>query len=95
MKSNIDIRFSWQANQDLDDILQYTSKTWGDAQEDAYRGILHHAFVRILQFPEIGRPSPHAENEQELILRYHAIVYHYRDSTVTILRIVNPRRKRT
>lgn len=94
MKSNTDLRFSRQANQDLDDILQYTSKTWGDAQEAAYRRILGNAFARILRFPEIGRPSPHAEHERELILRHHTIVSRYANDSVTILRIVNLRRKR-
>ncbi len=56
--------------------------------------IPYNTFERILRFPEIGRPSPHAENERELILKYHTIVYRYRDNTVTILRIVNPRRRR-
>ncbi len=93
MTSNTDLRFSREANQDLDDILQYTAKTWGNAQEIVYGRILHNAFARILRFPEVGRPAPHAENERELILRHHTIVYRYRDETVTILRIVNPRQR--
>lgn len=94
MKSNTELRISPRAEQDLAAILDYIRKMWGTGQEDAYATVFRNAFERILQFPEISRPSPHAENERELILKYHTIAYHYRDNTVTILRLVNPRRKR-
>ncbi len=93
MTSNTDLVINPDAERDIQGILQYTLDTWGDDQVTAYWSVIWEGFQRIRAFPHIGRRRPKPD-ERELILRYHTIVYHYRDNTVTILRILNPRRKR-
>jgi plasmid stabilization system protein ParE len=95
MTSNIELRVSPRAEQDLAALLNYTRKTWGTGQEDAYALVIRNAFGRIQAFPEIGRRvSEQRPTVRELVLEYHTIVYRYRGNTVTILRVVNPRRRR-
>lgn len=94
MTSSTELRVSREAERNIDDILQYTLKTWGNGQAMTYYTMLWDAFCRIQTFPEIGKQaSPDSSQVRELVLEYHTIVYRYRDSTVTILRIVNPRRR--
>ena len=93
--SSIDLAFSAEAEEDIDGILAYTFETWGNTQEITYRLVLWSAFQRIQSFPEIGRRvSGERADLREQILEYHIILYRYHGNTVTILRIVNPRRKR-
>lgn len=95
MMSSINLAFSAEAEDDIDSILAYTFETWGTAQEVAYRVVLWNAFQRIQAFPEIGRQvSEDREDLREHILEHHIILYRYADDTVTILRVVNPRRRR-
>ncbi|MBA3275825.1 MAG: type II toxin-antitoxin system RelE/ParE family toxin [Chloroflexia bacterium] len=95
MMSNIEFRVSPRAEQDLAAIRNYTRKTWGTGQEDAYALVIRNAFGRIQAFPEIGRRvSEQRPTVHELVLEYPTIVYQYAANTVTILRIVNPRRRR-
>ena len=95
MTSSTELRTAPQAERDIAHILRYTRTNWGTAQERVYESILREAFQRIRTFPEIGRGDSEREPEiRELILEHHTIVYSYRNDTVTILRIVNPRRKR-
>lgn len=60
-----------------------------------YETLLRDAFRRIQTFPEIGRQADQGPPDiRKLILEHHTVVYRYADDTVTILRIVNPRRRR-
>lgn len=85
------------AEQDLAEILRYTSETWGSGQAESYESVLRNAFAPLQLFPKLGRPSYDTPNERELILRHHTIRYRIDETvnTVTILRIVNPRRRST
>lgn len=95
MMSGIDLVFSAEAEEDIDSVLAYTFNTWGSAQEGTYRGVLWNAFQRIQAFPEIGRRvSGDREDLREHTLEHHIILYRYANDTVTILRVVNPRRRR-
>jgi plasmid stabilization system protein ParE len=70
-------------------------KTWGNDHALTYYTLLWDAFRRIQAFPKIGRQvSADRPDVRELILEYHTIVYRYRADSVTIFRIVNPRRRR-
>ncbi len=91
--SPIDLVFSAEAGDDIDSILAYTFDTWGSAQEVTSRLVLWNAFRRIQTFPEIGRlVSEDRDDLRERILEHHIILYRYHENTVTILRILNPRR---
>ncbi len=92
MTSSIDLVISFKARQDIYDVLQYTIDTWGDEQADDYERVLDAAFQRIRAFPEIG----HVRNDgiREYALQHHLIVYRFEAETVTILRVLHPRRLR-
>ncbi len=93
--SNIDLSFSVEAEEDIDNVLAYTFDTWGTAQEAAYRVVIWNAFQRIQAFPEIGRQvSDERADVREHILQHHITLYRYADNTITILRVVNPRHRR-
>ena len=94
MTSSTDLVINPDAERDIQEILQYTLDTWGDDQVTAYWSVIWEAFQRIRTFPNLGRLSPYALDELEFVLEHHTIVYQYATNTVTILRIVNPRRKR-
>ncbi len=95
MTSNTKLIISPSAHRDWRVILHYTRRRWGAAQEDAYDDVIWSACQRIQAFPEIGRQVSQDRPElREHILEHHTIVYRYQDHTVTILRIVNPRRRR-
>jgi toxin ParE1/3/4 len=94
MKSSTDFIISPEAEQDIQEILRYSLETWGEDQISAYWSVIWDAAHRIRSFPEIGRLSPVRSGERELSLPHHTIFYRYAGNTVTILRIVNPRRKR-
>lgn len=93
MTSSTDLVINPDAERDIQAILQYTLDTWGDDRVTAYWSVIWDALQRIRAFPTMGRPSPYASDERELILKHHTIVYRYQDNTVTILRIVNPRQR--
>lgn len=94
MTSNTDLVISSDAERDIQEILHYTLDTWGDDQVTAYWSVIWDALQRIRAFPTMGRSSPYASDEREVVLEHHTIVYRYQSNTVTILRIVSPRRRR-
>lgn len=52
-----------KAQEDVADIFHYSLETWGEAQAEAYRGILKQAPLTIQDNPQIGQtpartPSP-------------------------------------
>lgn len=96
MTSNIDVILLPRARQEVREILQYTFDSWGIGQHDAYRQVLDNAFERIGIFPDIGHPAGgQPSNIREYHLRHHVIQYRREPDRVVILRIINPRRRRT
>ena len=90
------IRLSALARQDLDDIRQYTSENWGQAQWYKYYRGLVTAFERIADNPTIGRDrSLLVEGLRSLTYEKH-IIFFKPVSAVNgesvILRIVHERR---
>ena len=95
MRSSTDLIVSPEAEDDLRDIYGYTRETWDERQADAYGALVDHAFRRIQTFPQIGRVAADDNpSVREYAVQNHLILYRYDHGTVTILRIVNPRRLR-
>ncbi|MDQ3654186.1 MAG: type II toxin-antitoxin system RelE/ParE family toxin [Chloroflexota bacterium] len=92
MTSNIDLVISFSARQDIYDVLQYTVEIWGDEQADIYERMLDAAFQRLRSFPEIGHVRD--DGVREFAIRHHVILYRHEAETVTIVRVVHPRRLR-
>jgi toxin ParE1/3/4 len=89
MKSGIRLQFSEDAQQDIDDIHQYTFDEWGYDQMVRYQSVLYAGFERIRAFPEIGRLRD--ELTREFRLGSHVVLYRYAAGMVTILRVIHPR----
>jgi plasmid stabilization system protein ParE len=94
MKSPIEIRVSRRARKDRSEILQYTFATWGQDQLEVYDAALESAFQRIQAFPDIGHPiEGRPSNLRSYHLEHHASEYPREADWITILRIINPRRR--
>ena len=52
-------RFSNRALADLDSIVAYTIRTWGERQASRYLETLHIACQRLVKSQAIGRPCEH------------------------------------
>ena len=62
------------ARQALKDIWQYTARTWGDAQADAYIHGLYDAMQQLAQNKMRWRPVPHPRAKGVFVYRYE---HHY------------------
>jgi len=92
MPSSISLVITPDAEADVRDILRYTLEQWGRPQRNAYFAELKRAARLIQAFPEMGRERDPGVREHPL--RHHVILYRYEDDTVTILRVMHPRRLR-
>ena len=95
-RSDMTIRLSRRARQDLDDIRRYTIETWGrDQWLTYYRGMVR-AFEAIAANPDGGRDrSLFAAGLRSLNYRRHVIFFARIDAAggePVILRIVHQRR---
>jgi toxin ParE1/3/4 len=52
-------RFSNRALLDLDSIVEYTARTWGNAQAARYVDQLETVTRNLVDIPRIGRPCEH------------------------------------
>lgn len=97
MRSSTDLIIAPEAEDDIDDIYEYTRRTWSERQADRYHDLIRDGFLRIQTFPEMGRVASDVNPSiREYALRNHIILYrHDVDiNAVVILRVVNPRRLR-
>ena len=92
MTSSTELRFTPDAQQDIDQIQQYTFTEWGRDQMERYQSMIYESFERIRTFPEIGRGRD--DGLREYATRHHVILYRYDEEIVTILRVMHPRRLR-
>lgn len=92
MLSGTNLIISPDAEVDIRDILRYTLETWGRPQRNAYFAELKRAARRLQAFPEIGRERE--DGVREYAFRHHVILYRHEGDTVTILRVMHPRRLR-
>jgi toxin ParE1/3/4 len=65
-----------RAQQDLDEIWNYTAKTWGERQAEAYMRLLQRAIETVADDPRRGHPA----------LFYRAV-----DAGIDIVRILHSR----
>ena len=90
--SNRKLRFSPQAEVDLQDIFQYTQQMWGSDQRRKYLSIFMEKFDHIQAFPESGRSRTEIDlNLRTQIVGSHVVAYEVSDVETVILRIVHSR----
>ncbi len=70
------------AQQDIDDILQYTLDEWGEDQIETYETVLYGAFRRLRNVPELGPLLQSGVREHTN--HHHVILYRYDNGAATM-----------
>jgi len=95
MTSSISLRISPRAERDVETVLRYSLRIWGEEQRILYDALLWEAFRRIQAFPDIDRVTDEDRpRRREYHLEHHTILYRHAPDAVTILRVINPRHLR-
>lgn len=75
---------------DMEDILQYTFKNWGQAQADKYKAQLLETMDAIIADPAIGKRYPGAKKELKgKTSGKHIIFYQIMKDNIHIMRILH------
>lgn len=87
------VHLSRAAERDIESILLYTRRTWGEKQRVAYRAAIFHALERLSLQPQASRPRdelfPGCRSTQ---LEQHLIYFHQpRAGEIEVLRILHRR----
>jgi toxin ParE1/3/4 len=82
------IKFSPKAIEDIQNILLYTLKTWGEFQTRKYNNSLQKTFELMSTNPLIGIEQPELEARM-LVVEQHRIFYSVDDNYIFIQRIVH------
>jgi toxin ParE1/3/4 len=86
------IIISFEADQDLFDILDYTEETFGESQRLVYFSQFKTAFERLAKMPSIGHSrSDIPLDTLALSVEQHTVIYEVieHDKLVQILRILH------
>ncbi|MBA3451380.1 MAG: type II toxin-antitoxin system RelE/ParE family toxin [Chloroflexia bacterium] len=52
---SVDVQLARSAHRDIDDILLYTRRTWGNHQRANHRAAIYQALDMLSRYPEAGR----------------------------------------
>ncbi len=86
------IELSQEAEQDIDDILDYTLMTFGEAQAEEYYLSLRGCFDLISDNPQIGRSRPELDSAlRSYSHRSHVVFYDVQDDHILIVRVLHSR----
>lgn len=81
-----------RAAQDLDDIFDYSARTWGTERAILYIRALQAAMERLLLFPELGRSLHEVRPGVRLLpAESHLIIYRVCAETIGVVRILHQR----
>lgn len=91
MPSARSVLFAAEAEDDIQQILQYTLETWGDRQLREYAAGFDRVFDLLAEFPLLGRPrfEPHIYAHR---MREHVIYYSFSAEQLMIRRILHKHR---
>jgi toxin ParE1/3/4 len=85
MPSSRRLRFSPDADADLESLLQYTAETWGEAQM--------HAYDELALFPGLGtRRNDLRPGLLSHLIEHHIVFYEASNDELIIYRIIHSRR---
>ena len=85
-------RFSHRALLDLDAIVEYTIRTWGNAQAARYLDQLETVTRNLVDIPHIGRPCEHIRHGLWRIeAGSHVLFFRRQDEDVLVCRILHYR----
>jgi toxin ParE1/3/4 len=84
---------SVEAGHDIEDIEDYTARTWGDAQAETYILDLFQAFQKLTEQPNLGRFRPDVPAPYLVYaVGSHLIIYriNQKHDRVEVLNILHP-----
>ena len=86
------LRLSPEAEDDLRDILQYTSEAWGEERRASNGAALTTAFQNLARFPNLGRAvgGPRA-SARRFVVEQHVIFDEADDQELRVARILHVR----
>lgn len=87
------LALSSEAQDDIEDIYDYSQLTWGSDQAERYRSHLYEGLDTLVNFPELGK-SLHDSALALRVLRIeqHNAYYLVAEDRVRVLRIMHVRR---
>jgi toxin ParE1/3/4 len=93
MPSSRSLRFTPEADADIESLLQYTIQVWGEQQMRTYARPLFDVIDQLAAFPGIGK----RRNDLGLGLMsqpagQHVIIYRATDNELIIVRIIHGQR---
>lgn len=82
----VQIEWTEEAENDLDDIITYISKSSLQYAKTLFENI-HESIEYLKQFPKIGRKVPESKNprDRELLIQKYRIIYRYNEEQKKIL----------
>jgi len=85
----VQIEWSEEAEDDLDDILSYLLKSSIQYAESFFQGI-NEAIENIAKFPKIGRKVPESKNPayRELIIQKFRLIYKFLEQEFSSIKLV-------
>ncbi|MCE7890443.1 MAG: type II toxin-antitoxin system RelE/ParE family toxin [Sorangiineae bacterium PRO1] len=79
-----------RARTDLVEIAHFTADRWGEPQAERYVTQLYEGFQRLVDFPELRRPSPDMPTYFRALEGKHAVFYRVSDGgEVLIVRVLH------
>lgn len=80
------------ARQDLQDVLAYTERRWGNDQRRAYRTRLQNGMRSLTDFPERGAARDDLFTGCRILtIEQHIALYHVTDRAIVVGRILHVR----
>ncbi|WP_031425437.1 type II toxin-antitoxin system RelE/ParE family toxin [Flavimarina sp. Hel_I_48] len=83
---------SSKADNDIDDIVDYTLETWGESQTHDYVSELFQLLQTLAESPEIGRSaSEYAPSLKRYNFKSHTVFYEPTKNGIFVVRILGQR----
>ena len=84
------VRFSGEAEEDIDRIAAYTTNTWGPRQTDQYLATLEDGFDLLAQNPAMGRPCDSIRaGLRRFEIGRHVVFYLVESGGVLVVRVLH------
>ncbi len=79
------------AHADLDGIWNYTQRTWGDQQADAYLRMLAAAFVSLCASPGLGRQRDELHPGLRMFRSGKHLIFYLATEPLDVVRVLHER----
>ena len=88
----VEVKWLPQAENDLDDILQYLHKTWGENVMEDFLSKLERIIKIICERPTMFRRSIKMNIHQVLVTKHNLLFYRIKENNIEILTLFNTKR---